>query len=137
MGRKKKTKTNNVQQYYHTSPFDIYIETSQIPNAGYGVYTKEFIPEGSVVDEYYGELYEIQHSPSRYYLEIDKGVGIDAFNYPRCYMAMINDTYGTGHTINCEFVCDKEARRAYIRCLKDIQPNTELFVSYGNAYWGI
>lgn len=133
MGRKKKPKT--VQQYYHTSPFQLYIKTSQIPNAGCGVYTKELIPEGTVIDEYYGELYRIHHSPSRYYLEVDEGVGIDAFNFPRCYMAMINDTHGTLYTINCEFICDKQAQRAYVKTLFDIQPETELFVSYGDCYW--
>lgn len=122
-------------KYYHTSSYDIYISQSQVKDAGLGVYTRDFIPKDTVIDEYYGELYNIGFSPSRYFVEIMPNWGVDAFNYPRCYMAMMNDTFGTNITTNCEFDIDIEAKRVFIKTLIDVQPHSELFVSYGEDYW--
>jgi hypothetical protein len=111
------------------------IASSNIPNAGKGVFTNDFIPANTIIDEYYGDVYEISYSSSRYFLEITPTCGIDAFNFPRCYMAMINDTYGTSHKTNCTFVIDQGARRAFIQSTVDILPQNELYISYGDEYW--
>lgn len=129
--------TTSQPSYYHKSVFDLYIANSTIANAGLGVFTRELIHKNTVIDEYYGDVYEISHSPSRYYFEIEQGVGIDAFNLPRCYMAMINDAYGSNYTVNCEFVIDKSARRVFIKASTEIHPEQELFISYGDQYWSI
>lgn len=128
-----KKKKHTTTHYYHTSSFDLYIAKSQVHKAGLGVFTRQTIPKGVIVDEYYGELYEISHSPSRYFFEIKEGLGIDAFNFPRCYMAMVNDAYGTNYIYNCEFVVDD--KRVTVRSLTLIEPNEELFISYGDQYW--
>jgi uncharacterized protein len=122
-------------QYYHKSKYELYVAQSIIPNAGMGVFTKETIQKDNIIDEYFGDVYEINFSPSKYYFEIDKGIGIDAFNFPRCYMAMINDVYGTMYKINCEFVSDKITLRVFIKAISTIQPNEELYISYGDYYW--
>ena len=43
-------------QLYHKSSFDLYVKKSNIPNSGYGVFTKSFIPKDSFIDFYYGNL---------------------------------------------------------------------------------
>lgn len=121
--------------YYHTSTFSLSIKSSIIPKAGQGVFTNDFIPANTIIDEYYGDVHYISFSSSRYFLEITPTCGIDAFNYPRCYMAMINDTHGTSYKTNCTFIIDQENERAFIKSTQDIQPNSELYVSYGDEYW--
>jgi hypothetical protein len=133
--RKRKHNTQTITQYYHRSVFDLYVANSQIHKAGMGVFTQQFIPKDTIIDEYYGDVYEISHSPSRYFFEIEEGLGIDAFNLPRCYMAMINDTYGTNHSYNCEFIVN--TRRVFVKSLTTIEPGQELFISYGDQYWTI
>lgn len=120
---------------YHTSLFSLTIKPSIVRNAGQGVFTNDFIPSNTIIDEYYGDIHYISFSSSRYFLEITPTCGIDAFNYPRCYMAMINDVHGTDKKINCAFIIDQENERAFIKSIQDIQPNSELYVSYGDEYW--
>lgn len=134
--KKKHTATQQPKpEYYHTSNHDLYVATSLIPLACNGVFCKALIPATTIIDEYHGQLYHISHSPSRYYLDLDGTCGIDAFDYPRCYMAMLNDAYNSTFNNNCEFIIDTHAKRAFIKAIKDIPPNTELLVSYGDEYW--
>ena len=145
--------------YYHSSPFNLYIAESQIPSAGLGVFTRSFIPSGTRIDEYKGDLCNRSYGGS-YALHIDSHTLVDAQDLPRCYMAMINDcsfipkqyirkkkrkidvtpavyygTSGMALEINCEFVIDAVEKKAYVHSICDIQPNSELFVSYGPDYW--
>jgi hypothetical protein len=131
----KDTSTSHHPSFYHTSPFSLSIKPSLIPNAGEGVFTNDFIPSNTIIDEYYGDVHYISFSSSRYFLEITPTCGIDAFNYPRCYMAMINDVHGTDHKTNCTFIIDQENERAFIKSTKDISSNSEIYVSYGDNYW--
>lgn len=145
--------------YYYNSSFKLWLATSQIPKAGIGVYTREFIPAGSIIDEYTGEV--ISHKrPSAYSLEVRTDCYIDAQALPRCYMAMINDcsyiaptrkrrrkrwvyttpdayydSKGNRLMINCQFIADESTGRAYISALVDIPEGAELFVEYGPDYW--
>ena len=50
--------------YYYNSPFQLYLAPSQVPNAGLGVYAREFIPAGSRIDEYTGEIYSSKQASS-------------------------------------------------------------------------
>lgn len=134
-------------KYYHNSSFDLYIKTSNIHNGGLGVFTSSFIPKDSLIDEYSGEL-KIGIFGGEYYFSITDLLGINALNYPRCYMAMLNDasykpTSKRGlkkfiphnYKNNCYFVVNEETNKVYIYSLVDILPNYELFVSYGEHYW--
>lgn len=147
-----------MSQYFHNSVFDLYLETSQIPHGGLGVFTKDVIPPNTLIDEYTGEKMRI--GVGAYVLEISESCRVDAREYPRCYMAMVNDCsfiakqtirkkkkridvtpaayYDAENNrldINCRFVLDTKAKRAYVYSICEIQPNSELFVSYGEDYW--
>jgi hypothetical protein len=132
---------------YHTSHFCLYIEKSSIVNSGYGVFTKCFIPKDSVIDEYTGTYTESLYG-GEYFFRIDEDGGINAIDSPRCYMAMLNDAIYIpsskralrkfvkhNYTNNCYFKSDIVNRKVYVYSLIDINPNSELFISYGEDYW--
>jgi hypothetical protein len=138
MGKKSKYKPKHEytyipqkETYFHHSSFSLEIRPSQIKNAGMGVYTSDAIPNRSFIDYYVGDLYK---SPmSNYFIEIEHNLGIDAIHFPRCYMAMINDSYQSQYTTNCEFIIENKTVSVY--SIRDIQPGEELFISYGDQYW--
>jgi hypothetical protein len=116
-------------------------------NAGYGVFTDEFIPSNKLIDEYVGTKYTRNYGGG-YTVEVNESCYIDASEFPRCYMAMINDgnfkhkmkgkknkniIHPLSPEINCEFKINDE--RVFVYSIKDIPPNQELFISYGNFYW--
>jgi SET domain-containing protein len=134
-----------MDQYYHKSKFNLYIDNSKIINSGLGVFTKEFIPKDSFIDEYYGEIIDYLYGGD-YYFKIDKDYGINAEKFPRCYMAMLNDAgykplskrklkKFIEHSFinNCYFKI--EDRKIKIFSKDDILERTELFISYGSEYW--
>lgn len=144
--------------YYHNSIFKLYLKKSQIPDSGIGVYTPDIINANTLIDSYNGDYSKT--AGGSYVLMIDDDISIDAFNHPRCYMAMINDCsfipkkiikknkkkidvtptayYDNNNNkleINCEFVIDKINKKAYVYSIKEIKENSELFISYGTGYW--
>ena len=133
--------------YYHKSNFDLYIGPSEIPNAGLGVFTRNSIPSGTYIDDYYGELVEYI-CPGEYSFQIEDTLFINAENLPRCYMAMLNDAsyFPTskralkrfrphGLMNNCVFRVNTKESRVCIYSIVDILPDTELLVCYGDHYW--
>jgi hypothetical protein len=141
--------------FFHNSKYNLYIDKSQIQNSGFGVYTNDFIENNTLIDEYVGDIVNIG---GPYVVSLNDEIGIDAFNLPRCYMAMLNDASfvpirkikknrknvilpreenkdknNNILTNNCEFVFN--GNRCFIYALRDIQKNEELFISYGNLYW--
>jgi SET domain-containing protein len=142
-------------EYYHKSNFNLYLKESQLKNSGFGVFTNNFIPANTYIDEYFGDHMSI--TGGSYVLKISTNNYIDAFNFPRCYMAMLNDASYVPKKIikkknkrinitpdgnyidnillvnNCKFVY--ENNRGYVYSINDIYPNEELFISYGTDYW--
>jgi SET domain-containing protein len=146
----------NNENYYHNSKFNLYLQESQISDSGIGVYTKDIIPPNTMIDEYLGDIME--NWGGAYVLCIRDNYCIDAFNFPRCYMAMINDAshitkkiikkkkkktiiipdgyYDKNNKLlenNCLFIFEKN--RAFIYSTREILSDEELFISYGDKYW--
>lgn len=131
--------------FYNDGQFNLYITHSQLSDAGLGVYTEDYIPEDTIIGEYTGELvksYNLETNDYFYELvEADEadgvmGVGIDSSKLPRCYMAMINDAqFSKTYSNNCVFEGDIEEGKVYVVSTRDIEPEEELFVSYGEGYW--
>lgn len=120
------------EEYYHNSQFDLKIGFSNIKYAGKGVISEDFIPFNSFIDFYTGEYY-YNIKCGAYFIEINDKCGINAITFPRCYMAMINDSYNTEYTNNCEIrIIDNNVE---IWSIRDIQKGEELFMSYGDEYW--
>lgn len=143
--------------YFHNSIYYLYLDNSQIPNSGLGVFTKDLIPKNTYIDEYIGDIYS--YNPSGcYVIEIKSDYYIDAKNYPRCYMGMLNDCdyickqfkkkknkkidvtpkayydkFNNKLVTNCQFIYNE--LKCLIYSTIDIQPDSELFISYGDDYW--
>ncbi len=149
----------NKELYYHHSKFNLYLGPSQIPNSGLGVFTKDYIPPDTLIDGYFGIELNVNMGGD-YNLRINDNSYIDACDFPRCFMAMINDcefiskkvikknkkniniapkynldTNNNPLVTNCKFITDSINNKGYIYSIKHIEPNSELFVSYGNNYW--
>jgi SET domain-containing protein len=138
--------------YVYNSSYQLLIASSQIPNAGLGVFAREDISAGSMIDEYTGTVYTSKCNSS-YVFEVRPDYYIDAQELPRCYMAMLNDcsfitsritrrkkypdayydSKGQKLVINCEFVVNEG--RVFVHSVTDIPAGAELFVSYGDDYW--
>jgi hypothetical protein len=124
-----------MQKYYNNTVLKLDIKKSQILLAGFGVFANEFIPKNTICGTYDGKCiiggYKMKHS--NYLIFISKKLSIDAQEYPRCYMAMINDAYNSDFVNNCIFIYKK--KKVIIMTTQDINIGDELFVSYGSSYW--
>lgn len=123
--------TPEIPSFFHQSAYQLEIKPSQISGAGSGVYTQESISKGSYIDAYTGTYY--RYPMSAYFVEVRPEYGIDAGNYPRCYMAMMNDVFQSSFEVNCEFRVTDDKVSVY--AIRDIVKGEELFVSYGDSYW--
>lgn len=119
--------------YYSTSTYGLIIKPSKILGAGLGVYTLETIPKDAVIGEYLGRVTSTRIKDHDYTVYVNKRCSIDAKEFPRCYMAMINDAHGTSFVNNCSL--RKVGCRVYVIALTEILPDQELYVSYGSGYW--
>lgn len=140
--RKKRTKLEYkyiepLEEYYNNSPYRLVIKPSQIPGAGKGVFADEPIQKNICIGEYLGErMFVIECGAYLVQFQYQRG-GIDASCYPRCYMAMINDSFRSQFKNNCRLVettIDNEPR-IEIWSIQNIEPGEELFMSYGDEYW--
>jgi hypothetical protein len=145
--------------YYHNSKFNLYLASSQLPNAGLGVFTHDCIPPNVLIDEYTGNVCS-SFIRGAYVLEVSSDCHIDAWPFPRCYMAILNDcAYVSKRTIkkkgrriditpdanydinmkklvhNCVFIFDTATNRAFVYSSAEIGCSEELFISYGEDYW--
>jgi hypothetical protein len=131
-------KIDTEHSYYNNSQYKLKIDISTIKNAGNGVFALEPIAKNKFIGYYEGDVIFHIHCGS-YYISINDDCGINAVCYPRCYMAMINDTYRTDYKYNCEFVINENNsdynKKVEIWSISDININDELFIDYGNNYW--
>jgi SET domain-containing protein len=122
-------------------PHYLEIKTSQIPGAGLGLFTKIFIPCGSLVIEYKGVVttWEAvkEEIDNDYIYYISSRHVINARPTLKALARYANDAKGMkqveGINNNCTF--KKMEGRVYIKARVDILAGTEIFVSYGKQYW--
>lgn len=124
--------------YYNNSEYKLKIDVSTIKNAGDGIFALESITKNKLIGYYEGDVM-FHINCGSYYISINDEHGINAICYPRCYMAMINDTYKTDYKYNCEFIINESNndhnKKVEIWSISDININEELFINYGNYYW--
>lgn len=120
---------------------ELEIKPSSIPQSGKGLFTRIFIPKGTRILEYKGKITtwkEVKDDYTNVYLyTIKPNHVIDARHDKKVLARYINDAKGLvkikGLSNNAEFV--NEGLRAFVVATKDIQPGSEIFVSYGKPYW--
>jgi SET domain-containing protein len=121
----------------------LYIKKSTIPGSGKGLFTKVFIPKGTLIVEYKGRITtwkEVKNKEDNGYLyAINNNHVIDAKNTKSALARYANDARGfvkiKGVTNNCDYV--NEGKRAYIESKKSIPAGSEILVSYGKEYWDV
>ncbi len=120
------------------------IKRSGIPKAGKGLFTKIFIPKGSIIAEYKGKITTWKKAQQTdqfngYVFYINKNHVIDARPYTSSFARYINDAKGLiqveGLRNNSKYV--NEDNRIFIQAIKDIPAGAEIFVSYKKDYWNV
>ncbi len=118
---------------------------SKIPQAGKGLFTKIFISKGTRIVEYLGKIITWKDAVSRaeaengYVFYVTSSHCIDAKGSTKSLAGLANDARGLvrlkGLTNNAEYVTEK--KRCFIQASKEIQPGSEILVSYGKDYWAV
>ena len=134
----KKTRRNLKEEKF-LKESDYTIATSTIPNAGNGAFTNIFLPKGTTLAYYKGKrLTKDQYNRLRdqsYVWELSSRHGpiyIDGKN-PKLsnWLRFLNDS--RDRRLNVEPY--QYGGNLYYRTTKNINPGSELFISYGDGYW--
>jgi SET domain-containing protein len=119
------------------------VKRSTLPQAGKGLFTTIFIPKGTLITEYKGKITswkEADHDDgkNRYIFYVNKDHVIDARKY-KALARYANDARGLNRIkgINNNSEYSSEDKRVFIKATRDIEPGSEIFVSYGPAYWKV
>jgi len=123
------------------------VKKSQLPGAGKGLYTKEFIKKGTAIVEYKGEIIDDKESERRaeeediygYMFYINKKHCIDAYYTTQHVARYANDARGIARVKGLKNNSDYEIvkKKCFITATRDIQPGEEIFVDYGKEYWDV
>ncbi|MBL7861616.1 MAG: SET domain-containing protein [Cyclobacteriaceae bacterium] len=121
------------------------IKKSTLPGAGKGLFTKVFIPKGTRIVEYKGEVVtwkeveKMADDRNGYVFFFNNLYCIDAWKTKKGIAHYANDAKGIvrvkGITNNSEYVTEK--KRCYIEATKDIPAGSEILVGYGADYWQV
>ncbi|RYY67211.1 MAG: SET domain-containing protein [Chitinophagaceae bacterium] len=123
---------------------NLFVQTSNLPNAGNGLFTKVLIPKGTYIIEYTGKVTtwkDVDHEGgfNGYIYHLNRNHVINASKHKSALARYANDAQGIakvkGLTNNA--VYEEEKKRVYIKAIKDIQPGQEIFVRYGKEYWDV
>ena len=125
--------------YYNNTKFILDIKPSNIKNGGNGLFSLQNIPNETMIGYYKGDILSGNNKVTDYSFQISKKYFIDAKEFPRCYIAMINDAKNSQFVNNCEFrIIENKIKKKNKICLysiKNIKRCDELFASYGDEYW--
>lgn len=120
------------------------VKTSQLPNAGKGLFTTTPIKKGAQIIEYKGEIidwkeYEkrVERDEDGYLFFINKKHCIDAFNTPQHKARYANDAAGLSRVkgLKNNSVYEIEDNKCFIIATRDIAAGEEIFVNYTKEYW--
>ena len=119
------------------------VKNSNIPAAGKGLFTNEFIPKGTRIIEYTGRIRtwkEVKDDDSNLYIfYVTRNHIIDASRRKRQLARYINDAQGLtkikGLANNAEF--NRDGKRVFEDAKKNIPAGSEIFVGYGKDYWKV
>lgn len=120
------------------------VKTSQLPNAGKGLYTTKAIPKGTRIVEYKGrrsKWKDVRDEDGRngYIFYINRNHVVDALPAKSALARYANDARGLtrvkGMINNADYVVD--GLKVYIESKRDIPAGAEIFVDYGKDYWKV
>ena len=120
------------------------IKKSGLPGAGRGLFAKEFIPKGSRIVEYKGQVttwndVKDNDGNNGYIYYVKRYHVIDASRHTGALGRYANDARGLqrvkGMTNNSVYV--EDGMKVYIESKKDIPAGAEILVEYGKDYWDV
>lgn len=121
------------------------VKTSTLPGCGNGLFTKIFIPKGTIVTEYKGKITtwkDADHDDGNnlYIYYVSRNHVIDASNKKDDFAHFANDARGfkkvKGLNNNAHYIIDSK-KRVFVEAIKDIGAGEEIFVAYGKEYWDV
>jgi hypothetical protein len=122
----------------------LYINESQIPGSGKGLFTAIPIYKDEVISIFKGEIlsgieaqYRAANGKSGYFINLPDGTTLDSMKV-KCFAKYANDALGfvkTKYKINSKITLDENGSVCIV-AKKNILVGEEIFCSYGNKYWG-
>jgi len=123
---------------------DLKIKISTLPNSGKGLFTKIFIPKGTLITEHVGKIStwnEANHDDGKnpYIYYVSRNHVIDAKDQDNSVAHFVNDAKGykkiAGITNNAKYIV--KGKRVFLEAIKDMHPGEEIFAGYGKEYWDV
>ena len=121
----------------------LYVQQSQIPNSGKGLFTAIKIYKEEVITLFKGKILSDKEAETlaklgqdQYFINLLDGTILDS-NFVECFAKYANDASGFGVSEfknNAKIALDEEENVCLI-ALKNIKPLEEIFCSYGKSYW--
>ncbi len=134
------TKDNTIEAQEHDY---LYCATSQIPNAGLGLFTAIAIYKDEIICYFKGELLsnseaEVRASTgsNKYFIVLLNGQIFDCM-HTDCFAKYANDvkgSVGSNHKNNAKIVLD-ENNQVCLQAARKLKVGEEIFCSYGKSYW--
>ncbi len=120
------------------------VKASKLPNAGKGLFAKEFIPKSTRIVEYKGKITtwkEVDDNDGNngYIYFVKRNYVIDASKSTSAIARYANDAQGLqrvkGIKNNAEYV--EDGLKVFIEAKRDIPAGEEIYVEYGKEYWAV
>lgn len=121
----------------------LYLQSSQIKNAGQGLFTSIPIYRGELIAFFKGEILterqvqlRVDKGVDRYFISMLDGKIMDCMK-TKCFAKFANDAhaYGRQHFRNNAQIALTEDNRVCLIATRSIKANHEIFCGYGKRYW--
>jgi SET domain-containing protein len=120
----------------------LYVDISQIPNSGKGLFTAIDIEKDEIISQFKGEILSDDEIKSRtesgdddYFMDLPNGDVLDC-KRTECFAKYANDAKGSNTKFkNNSIISLDENDNVVIVAKKNIKSGEEIFVDYGKNYW--
>lgn len=121
----------------------LYIKTSQLPNAGKGLFTAIEIYKHEVISIFKGEILSeieaknrVKNKTDKFFINMIDGTIMDSMNI-ECFAKYANDAaaYENAEFKNNSKITLDDNQNVCIVATKNLKSNNEIFCSYGKKYW--
>ncbi len=121
----------------------LYVQESQIPNSGSGLFTAIDIGKDEIVSKFIGEVISEEESQIRvdndddqYFMSLPSGEMFDC-KRTDCFAKYANDAEGLPTKFkNNTFIGMDDDDNVVLIAKRDIKAGDEIFTGYGKEYWG-